>query len=330
MVLSVCIPTYNRGNLALQLVKELMEICRIYPGRIEIVISNNGSDKYLDDYKTIHEIADKNENIIYFESDNNKQFVGNFNQVLRLANGEWCLLLSDEDHIIVEELGYYLDFINNNPQVGVIRANTDRLYCQIQKEDYRGAGLSAIDGYFLQGNYISGVFYNRKYLPNEAIDKMEKTYLIKDNNRGYFSYPHMFVEALLLIVSDFYRCERMLIREGDEVKDQVMDNSLGVQFFAAFEERLQQAKGYIEFVSKTKCDIDIKKLMIRKTIEKTIFLVRMQKNNYETIGCSFKEIMTIVAEELKTYLLTIDMPDLNADRNGFFEHIDMVKEYYLT
>ena len=111
MLLSICIPTYNRGHLAL---KHVQEILNIESQDIELVVSNNGSQVKKECYEQIKNIQDSRLN--YFEFNENQGFLINLCQVIKLSKGDFCMLLSDEDGIIAENLPLYLDKIRHAPK----------------------------------------------------------------------------------------------------------------------------------------------------------------------------------------------------------------------
>ena len=55
MLLSICVPTYNRGKSALELATQLASLQEKYLGTIEVVVSNNGSTKGTEEYAKIKE-----------------------------------------------------------------------------------------------------------------------------------------------------------------------------------------------------------------------------------------------------------------------------------
>ena len=57
MLLSICIPSHNRGHRALALVEELLQLP--YGNELEIICSNNGSDKNTEGYEKLKEIKDE-------------------------------------------------------------------------------------------------------------------------------------------------------------------------------------------------------------------------------------------------------------------------------
>ena len=54
MLFSICIPSYNRGHRAVRLVRKLLAM-PYSEHEIEIICSNNGSDKYKKEYQEIKE-----------------------------------------------------------------------------------------------------------------------------------------------------------------------------------------------------------------------------------------------------------------------------------
>lgn len=325
MLLSICVPTYNRGKHALELAKELEEIWKKYPNDVEIIFSNNGSTKETEEYKKLSEMS--SEHFIYFEFSENKNYVGNYNQVIRLAKGDWALLVSDEDHIEIENLDKYLNIMRNHPEASLIRAKADLNYAHITGgEKCYKAGNDAINAYFLSGNYISGIIYNRRFLSNEVIDKLEKDYLFDSDNKAYYSYPHLFVEGLLSLVGDILICGDILIHEGDPVSDQIKDSSANVSFYAGFEERLEQTKGYFEFVEKLKCSNTQKVPMITRILDKTIWLLVIVKDKYLQDGFDWNQIADIVVNELADMILMSNMDVIKLDRQGFLGYLDELKK----
>jgi len=62
-------------------VEELLQLP--YGNELEIICSNNGSDKNTEGYEKLKEIKD--ERFVYYEFAENRRFVGNVNQVIRLS-----------------------------------------------------------------------------------------------------------------------------------------------------------------------------------------------------------------------------------------------------
>lgn len=324
ILLSICVPTYNRGRIALSLINELVPIAIHYGGLIEIVISNNGSDRFTEEYDTISQI--KSDYLTYSNFDKNEGFVHNFNQVIRLSKGKFCLLLSDEDHLVKNNIDIYIEYLLNNPTIGIVRGATDRMY-SYQKQDERfNAGKSAVDGYFLQGNYISGVIYNRSILTNELIDSFEKKY---SSNEAYIVYPHMFLEAFICLKADIYKSKSVLIREGESQNDHEKDASIPILPYSTIESRLTQTKGYLELINDIDCTNGIKLKMISDVVNKTYQLLFFQYKKYEAIGINCYDLMNQVMLQLKGIFAESDIPVIKRAISILMEYAEAVKDSYI-
>ena len=118
MILSICIPTYNRvDNLVENIEKIIFEIKKYNLDKIKVHISNNSS---LDDtQKVIEKYIKKYPNLISLT--NQKFNVGpdaNFFSALFLSDGDYKWLLGDDD--IIEDGGLlyvYNNIINSSPDI---------------------------------------------------------------------------------------------------------------------------------------------------------------------------------------------------------------------
>ena len=111
---SICIPSYNRGHRALELIRRLLDMdCIRHNGNIEIIVSDNGSTEYTAEYNEIKLMTD--DILIYNRLDVNSNFYGNYNAVVKASRGQWCMLLSDEDGIVKAARG---DFKGTTVTVG--------------------------------------------------------------------------------------------------------------------------------------------------------------------------------------------------------------------
>lgn len=289
--ISICIPSYNRGHRALKLVEELLNYT--YDETVEIVVSNNGSTKNTEGYKKIKAMED--DRIVYHEFDENHQFYGNLNQVIKMSNGEFCMLLSDEDRIDIEVFNHCLNILSQNRHLGLLRARTTVNY-PFCENCYSKAGEEAIESFYLVGNYISGIFYNRSVVTNELVDEMHERYV---DEKAYYYYPHMFIETYIELAADIYMFEELLILEGEAEDDGEKSNSNGkVLKYASYEERLEQNKGFLKQI----CDLAIiNKLKLRMFIfvcSKTISVIKLSKKSYINQGCDWNEIVSKVRDRL--------------------------------
>lgn len=100
IIISICIPTYNRGNYLNALLENLSELMTLYGEYIEVCISDNSSSD-----STLEVI--ENWNSLYYinfvRQDYNTGASENIKEVIKLANGKYTLLLGDDDGIDIDQ-----------------------------------------------------------------------------------------------------------------------------------------------------------------------------------------------------------------------------------
>lgn len=319
MLLSICIPSYNRGHRALALVKELLLLP--YGNDLEIICSNNGSDKNVEGYEQLRELKD--DRFVYHEFTENQGFVGNVNQVIRMSRGEFCLLLSDEDKIVASNLDYYLRVMKEFPELGMIKAKSNVFYNWL-KNAYETAGKNALEAFYMNGNYMSGVIYNRKIITDAVVDQYETKY---QKNEAYCYYPHMFYEAYALVYSDFFSGESWLIDEGKAEDDLVVAEKgpdLHVAEYGTYEKRMVQMHGFVEQIRDIETAAGIKFQMFIMLCKKTSFLIKLNKEKYEDNGYDWNQIMGKVADQMKKELEWVQLPLLQEEKEVICEFIDEI------
>ncbi len=287
MFLSICIPSYNRGHLAYSLIQELLDMN--LGNDIEIILSNNGSTKNKEGYEQIKQLD--NAQLHYHEFATNQLYVGNYNQVIKMAKGDFCLLLSDEDHIIPDAIKGCILFLKNHPQLSVMKCKSDRSYHMLNNA-YAHKGAEAIEQFYLVGNYISGVIYNRHIVTDELINSYANMY--KDNT-AYIYYPHLIVEAYALLHGDYSSYGELTILEGDNnLTDSVSDENTPPttpSVYGTYESRLLQFEGFSQHIFDLHTTDDIKLGMFMKICFKTLQLINIYKDYYIQKGYNWNDIL---------------------------------------
>lgn len=248
IILSICIPTFNRGHRALQCVKELIKLP--YDAEMEIVVSNNGSTEYTKEYEELKAIQDSR--ITYLEFEKNQGFAKNMQNVMKASKGKYSLIISDEDTILPTALPYYFKMLSIATEIAFGSAATSEAYAwrnsMVQKK-----GTEALDTTFSHSN-ISGLIYNNdlfrsnRYM-NELMDDSE--------NEAVIYYPHLCWELILHSHGDFCQWDRMLVQQGIAEKSLAVkkDGSLPsndevLPYYASLESRLAQMDGFIQIICK--------------------------------------------------------------------------------
>lgn len=282
ILLSVCIPSYNRGHRALKNILSLMKLN--YDSEIEFVVSNNGSDVNIDGYNKIKTMDDSR--ITYFEFKSNQGYLKNVCNVLNLAKGKFALLISDEDMVNFSALSHYMSILQNNSNLGVIRSGSTKNYKNLNIV-HKKAGIDAFKNFFLSNNYASGTIYNTRILNDNKFTELIEKRSHEDVSCLY--YAHMWLDALVTFKGDFYQDSAILCIEGigedDTVPDHLksLDSSIYAELppYQPYENRIEQHYGFIELLNML--PLSLNEDIIDAYLSlcwKTNFLVSLVKHKY--------------------------------------------------
>jgi glycosyltransferase involved in cell wall biosynthesis len=162
ITLSFCIPTYNRCEVVIQLVKDILnyETCDI-----EVIVLDNGStDATL---QLLSEIVDKRLSI--YSNGTNKGALFNMINVLDRGTGQYLVYCTDQDHVVPEQIIQFKNFLMANPNI----------YCGFcefsnQKKDHEifSTGFDSINKVAYLGCHPTGYFFQNK--PYKIIDVINR------------------------------------------------------------------------------------------------------------------------------------------------------------
>ena len=324
-LLSICIPSYNRGHRAFELVKSLlgMECVR---GRdyIEIVVSDNGSTNNTEGYAQIKDITDSH--VVYHRNKENLNFHGNYNTVIKLSTGHYSLLISDEDSLDEAYLEDLISMLEEIPDIGMMKARTSIQYTNY-KAGFARAGYDAIKEFYLQGNYISGTLYNRDYVTDELIDGL---YALYNDEIGYKYYPHLFVEAFVLNLADFYFFDKCLVIEGESEEDKPIEEDVSVLPFSTWESRTEQLVGYLRLIHDIDVDDDRKQLMFASAVWRTIWMIGIVREKYIRSGKKWSDVVSSSAGAIMDVISKCGIPVIMNNMEGYLKMTsDFIKKELL-
>lgn len=167
ILISFCIPTYNRAKLVKRCVNKLLE----YDGdQIEVVVVNNDSSDNTEE--VLSSVKDKR--LSYYINDKNVGVVKNIIKTIKYAKGEWVFTLSDEDIVNKDIIKKMIEEITRKKHEGtaVILGNIKKnhSYYNSYYELYKYDNLKYIKGddavcaVGFTHRYLSGVLINKKYI----------------------------------------------------------------------------------------------------------------------------------------------------------------------
>lgn len=286
VLLTIGIPTCNRGHLVLKLLEHLRNLP--YDSEIEFAISKNGSDYYQEEYRQIPLIRDSRIN--YVGCDTERMMLENWQNVIKIAHGKFVMLVSDEDDIVFSAMEHYLNFLNSYPKLALVRAKNRINYHNIE-DGYFKRGEEAIFQGFLKQNYVSGEIYNREIFLNLNLEYWGTEY---KSNFFYVYYPHQWWQALLCIEGDYATVGTELIEEGAsmatleakrkkaEEGENVNVESSEIPAYSTYDSRIEQFTSGVELIWGTEKLTDAQKAhLVVIFVNKTLSLMVMVYNVYE-------------------------------------------------
>lgn len=174
ILITFCIPTYNRCDYVEKCVKKIQ---KIESSNIEILISDNAS---LDETENkILNLKKNDKRITYFKNNKNIGQSKNILECFKKAKGKYIYLTSDEDEVNIEFFSKKRlnDIQNYNLIVGSLFDLENKNYYIKEKEEdrvnYRNLAFR---------HYISGIIFSK-----DSIDllKMEKLLTLRGSDYGY-------------------------------------------------------------------------------------------------------------------------------------------------
>lgn len=296
VLLTICIPTFNRGHRALELVRELQNT--YYDAEIEILVSDNNSDLYMEKYAEIAAMNDAR--ISYYHSEENVGFLGNYKRVFELAKGKYALLIADEDHVNLQELPAYLSVLRNCENLGLLRGSGQGgKNMEVLPRAFYPAGDASFQAAYGRGNYISGTIYLNTEETKEVLAQIYEDF---KEDILLLHYPHSVYSPILCKDRNLVVLNNILITEGEAEDtpdtEKVSDELLR---YMTVESRLAQLKGWIKILEKAEGISEERKLCCyAEMCRQTFKLLCYKKASFEK---PWKEICNLVlktcAEEYK-------------------------------
>lgn len=177
MKISICIPTYGRGDIVYENVLKCLESKN---DNIEVVVSDNCSDDNTEEL--LSKIEDTR--FKYFKNKYNNG-ADNLISVLTYATGDYLLLTSDEDTIIIENLEKIMPILENEKPA--ILKGSASLFGNPYMKHRNGVyhkGFEAISVYDSGCKYMSAYIFCKEIM-NKVLDGITGTDI---NRRFGYSY----------------------------------------------------------------------------------------------------------------------------------------------
>lgn len=198
-LLSICIPTYNRGKFIGQTIESIVS----QAGQdVEIVISDNASTD--DTAAIVESYRKKFPRLTYCCAENNMGADRNYLRVIELAKGKYCWFMGSDDVLEPGSITRLLKIIKNNPGLAGISVNRyayDFTMTRHLPERPVAGGAYSADTLFsdAETTYVAlGEYFG--YLPGQIVDRALWSEIVSkhDVNRFLNAYVHIFVIGEML------------------------------------------------------------------------------------------------------------------------------------
>lgn len=280
--LSICIPSYNRGSIAVQTVRNLLKL--EYDYEIQIVISNNGSTQDTEGYEEIKQIQDSR--IKYFEFEEGQGYASNIRTVLELADGAYVIAASDEDMMELEQFPQFLDYVMAHLDAGIIVTSGIGVNFTEEEESGKPIGAESVIA-AINRNYLTGITYNMTYV------RKNRVFQRFDSMRGNLFleyYAHCVLAAMTAEYSEVRYSsiklwnaeiiEEYRKNQTSEAVKQMEQEETGILEYGTIESRLAQQNSAVEFImQEIHMDMRGQLCLIADRMMKTYYLL---ENTYES------------------------------------------------
>ncbi len=217
-LISVCIPTYNRPT---QLAALLESITAQEGDDFEIVVSDDGSPRSVEIESAADQSSKKHSGIphTFHRNDRTIGYDANLRRLLRMAKGEYCLFMGDDDLMLPGAIQQVRGVIQNHAGVGVVLRSyysVDRVTRRV-RDIHRHfsssrlfpAGVQSVTALFRRSVHISGYTVHRATALSYDTDRFDGTLL----------YQLYLTANILLDASGFYLSDFLIVDVLSDVWD---------------------------------------------------------------------------------------------------------------
>ena len=263
VLLSVCIPTYNKGERIFALVNDYLSQI---DDRVEVLVVDDCSSD-----NTRKLLADIQDERFSFYVNRERFGYPNMVNAMMKGKGKYSILVGDKDRIIWED--GWLDRLerisDERDKVSFILCN----YLMGSGEYLLNLGVEGIQGRYRQGTmgifelaiscagFSAGIIWKK-----DALLDLFETKLIDKENLIWKLYPQMYVTFLMGKFGDAvaWKEEKFIIREMENKKPNRVFGELikGKQPYFTIESRYEQCKSWIAIINESQSDKHIKNCLL--------------------------------------------------------------------
>jgi abequosyltransferase len=182
--LSICIPSYNRPAMLLEL---LSSVAGPAPD-IEIVICEDHAPRRLEVRASVERFQQESAYAIrYYENQSNLGYDKNLRELIKKARGEFVMFMGDDDLIHSTNLPEFIDFLKSSSDVGYVLRTYEALHDDGRVELFKyfssqrrfESGSDSYTTLFRKSVTISGFTFRRQFAVDYLTDRFDGTLLFQ-------------------------------------------------------------------------------------------------------------------------------------------------------
>ena len=245
LTLTICIPTWNRGPVAL---RQVLRTLPLIDPDWEILVLDNDSNLFQDEYKEIEKMSYGESSVRYIKNERDLGFAGNFLSCFGQARSPYIQIISDEDFSHPPTVRDALTVFKEYPDLGALRGSIGGFPGESPRNmlnypnSFLRAGDDALCDFSLATNYLSGMIYNRSLLSNLGLPDRVKSALV--DNIACATYPHLYLDILVASACDVATVAEVVCFEGPEMRGSETLKQLAQSGAYSFSARLDQFVGF--------------------------------------------------------------------------------------
>ena len=243
--LTICIPSYNRGQAAL---RQVLHTLPLIEPDWEILVLDNCSFQNLEGYREIEFMSKLDHRLKYVKHAQNLGFHGNVLACIKSVTTPYLQIISDEDYANSAVVRDAISTLDEFPEVGLIRGSIGPINGMVPRnskvypDQFLKAGRSALGEFSLSTNYLSGIIYNRQLLAELQIVRKFEDGLA--NNPMIAAYAHMYLDILTAASCSVITSREIVCFEGVEESCVPNAGPLAEALPYTFAGRLEQIIGF--------------------------------------------------------------------------------------
>lgn len=176
--LSICIPSYNRPETLLRLLRTI----DTEADDVQIVICEDMAPKRLEVRAAVEEFKKETKYAVkYIENEVNKGFDWNVRDFITQADGEYNMYMGDDDGFIPGALDQMIDFLRQHRELGYVMRSSMGWDGELMKyypsTTFFEPGMRAYTELYRKSVFISGFTYKREWAKASMTDKFDGTLL---------------------------------------------------------------------------------------------------------------------------------------------------------